>query len=91
MSRPGGSRRLGGPDGLAVEAEPGLYGIDARTMATIDAAVPPHAVVHLPPRQQPTSGLATAPQTGGTASRPTTGARTPTRRHRAVHRGWLSS
>ncbi|MFJ8732515.1 M16 family metallopeptidase [Streptomyces bauhiniae] len=53
LSWPDGGRRLVGADGLTVEVEPGLYGIDAHTMAALDAAVPPHAVVHLPPRQQP--------------------------------------
>ncbi|MER8030887.1 insulinase family protein [Streptomyces bauhiniae] len=77
LSWPDGGRRLVGTDGLTVEVEPGLYGIDAHTMAALDAAVPPHAVVHLPPRQQPQSaarrpeqaaagsGTAPAPRTWG--------------------------
>ncbi|MFF3410768.1 insulinase family protein [Streptomyces sp. NPDC002742] len=52
LSFPDGGRRLIGTDGLCVEVEPGAYGVDAHTMATIDAAVPPGAVVHLPPRQR---------------------------------------
>ncbi|MFI9393789.1 M16 family metallopeptidase [Streptomyces bauhiniae] len=70
LSWPDGGRRLVGADGLTVEVEPGLYGIDAHTMAALDAAVPPHAVVHLPPRQQP-QPAARRPETattgGGTA------------------------
>ncbi|MER5181761.1 insulinase family protein [Streptomyces sp. NPDC002896] len=53
LSWPDGGRQLVGSDGLAVQVEPGLYGIDAHTMATIDAAVHPAATVWLPPRQQP--------------------------------------
>ncbi|MCX4409322.1 insulinase family protein [Streptomyces sp. NBC_01764] len=63
LSWPDGGRRLIGTDGLSVEVEPGEYGIDAHTMATIDAAVHPSAVVHLPPRQQrqrPSAGAASA-------------------------------
>ncbi|MGY5059503.1 insulinase family protein [Streptomyces sp. 900105755] len=52
MSWPDGGRRLIGTDGLVIDLEPGLYRIDAHTMATIDAAVPPTAVVWLPPRRQ---------------------------------------
>ncbi|MFD4602093.1 hypothetical protein ACFWPQ_29200 [Streptomyces sp. NPDC058464] len=33
--------------------EPALYGVGAHTMAAVAAAVPPAAVVRLPPRQQP--------------------------------------
>jgi hypothetical protein len=68
-----GGRRLIGTDGLSVEVEPGEYGIDAHTMATIDAAVHPRAVVHLPPRQrqqqhrQP-EGAASAGQAGGSGA-----------------------
>jgi hypothetical protein len=53
LSWPDGGRRLIGTDGLTVEVEPELYGVDARTMAAIDAAVPAAAVVQLPPRQNP--------------------------------------
>ncbi|MFC8512611.1 hypothetical protein [Streptomyces sp. NPDC057257] len=52
LSRPDGGRRLIGADGLAVAVEPGLHGVDAHTMAALDAAVPPHAPVQLPPRQR---------------------------------------
>ncbi|MET8134006.1 insulinase family protein [Streptomyces sp. NPDC006290] len=52
LTWPDGGRRLIGTDGLCVEVEPGAYGIDAHTMATIDAAVPPGTVVRLPPRQR---------------------------------------
>ena len=76
LSWPDGGRRLIGTDGLAVDVEPGLYGVDAHTMATLDAAVPPHARVQLPPRQSapraeaPTApaardGAAPAKRTGG--------------------------
>ncbi|TGN73692.1 insulinase family protein [Streptomyces bauhiniae] len=67
LSWPDGGRRLVGTDGLTVEVEPGLYGIDAHTMAALDAAVPPHAVVHLPPRQQP-QPAARRPEPVATAS-----------------------
>ncbi|MEU9925271.1 insulinase family protein [Streptomyces griseoluteus] len=76
LSWPDGGRRLVGTDGLTVEVEPGLYGIDAHTMAALDAAVPLHAVVHLPPRQQP----AARPASSGTPQGSSPGARTPTRR-----------
>ncbi|MEV5785808.1 insulinase family protein [Streptomyces sp. NPDC052287] len=52
LNWPDGGRRLIGHDGLCVDVEPGLNGIDAHTMATIDAAVHPSAVVRLPPRQR---------------------------------------
>jgi hypothetical protein len=52
LSWPDGGRRLIGTDGICVDVEPALYGVDAHTMAVIDAAVPPSAVVRLPPRQQ---------------------------------------
>ncbi|MGV9787177.1 insulinase family protein [Streptomyces sp. NPDC003435] len=82
LSWPDGGRRLVGPDGLTVEVEPGLYGIDAHTMAALDAAVPPHAVVWLPPRQQPAARptATAAPQEGGHAQGSSSGGRTPTRR-----------
>ncbi|MGH1555891.1 hypothetical protein ACRAWF_40865 [Streptomyces sp. L7] len=37
LSWPDGGRRLIGTDGLAVSVEPGLYGVDAHTMAMLDA------------------------------------------------------
>lgn len=70
LSWPDGGRRLIGTDGLSVEVEPGEYGIDAHTMATIDAAVPPSAVVRLPPRQQrqrQSAGAASAGDARGSA------------------------
>jgi hypothetical protein len=70
LSWPDGGRRLIGTDGLSVEVEPGEYGIDAHTMATIDAAVHPSAVVHLPPRQQrqrQSAGAASAGDARGSA------------------------
>ncbi|MFG3198875.1 insulinase family protein [Streptomyces sp. NPDC048208] len=79
---PDGGRRLVGTDALCVDVDPGLYDIDAHTMATIDAAVPPHAVVWLPPRQQQAARPATAAASheGGTAQGSASGARTFTRR-----------
>lgn len=71
---PDGGRRLIGTDGLIVEVEPGLYDIDAHTLATIDAAVPPHALVWLPPRQQPPKKPVSS------AAPEAAGARTPARR-----------
>ncbi|MGW0575446.1 insulinase family protein [Streptomyces sp. NPDC002920] len=52
LSWPDGGRRLIGHDGMVVDVEPGLYGIDAHLMAAVDVAVPPAAVIRLPPRQQ---------------------------------------
>ncbi|MFE4701206.1 insulinase family protein [Streptomyces sp. NPDC056738] len=52
LSFPDGGRRLIGTDGICVEVEPGDYGVDAHTMATIDAAVPAGTAVQLPPRQR---------------------------------------
>ncbi|MEU4087924.1 insulinase family protein [Streptomyces aureus] len=52
LSFPDGGRRLIGTDGICVEVEPGEYGIDAHTMATIDAALPAGTAVQLPPRQR---------------------------------------
>ncbi|MEV6022668.1 insulinase family protein [Streptomyces sp. NPDC052036] len=77
LSWPDGGRRLVGTDALVIEVEPGLYGVDAHTMATVDAAVPPNAVVSLPPRQErPAPRTAPAPGTDtGTSGRPA-----PTRR-----------
>jgi predicted Zn-dependent peptidase len=79
LSWPDGGRRLIGTDGLIVDVEPGLYGVDAHTMAALDAAVPPAAVVWLPPRQQPPKPQAAAAPAasgdGGTPGRPA-----PTRR-----------
>jgi predicted Zn-dependent peptidase len=49
---PDGGRRLIGTDGITVDVEPGAYGVDAHTMAALEAAVPPHARVQLPPRQR---------------------------------------
>ncbi|MET7484296.1 insulinase family protein [Streptomyces sp. NPDC005538] len=78
LSWPDGGRRLIGTDGLAVAVEPGLYGVDAHTMATLDAAVPPHARVELPPRQSaPRADAPTAPVAqGGPAPARRTGAQT---------------
>ncbi|MGV9244578.1 insulinase family protein [Streptomyces sp. NPDC003710] len=82
LSWPDGGRRLVGTDGLVIEVEPGLYGVDAHTMAALDAAVPHHAVVWLPPRQQrPAPREAAAPggeaETGaGTSARPAPARRT---------------
>jgi len=64
LNWPDGGRRLIGHDGLSLEVEPGLYGIDAHTMATIDAAVHPSATVRLPPRQrqpQPEADVTSSP------------------------------
>jgi hypothetical protein len=76
LSWPDGGRRLIGTDGLIVDVEPGLYGIDAHTMAAVDAAVPQAAVVWLPPRQQrPEPRPAAAPEQDG-ERRPATTRRT---------------
>ncbi|MGR6970881.1 insulinase family protein [Streptomyces cynarae] len=69
LSWPDGGRQLIGTDGLVVEVEPGLYGVDAHTMAAVDAAVPQSAVVWLPPRQQqPKPRPAAAAQGNGATS-----------------------
>ncbi|MFF4212547.1 insulinase family protein [Streptomyces sp. NPDC001796] len=69
LSWPDGGRQLIGTDGLVVEVEPGLYGVDAHTMAAVDAAVPQSAVVWLPPRQQqPKARPAAASQGNGETS-----------------------
>ncbi|MFL5994651.1 MAG: M16 family metallopeptidase [Streptomyces sp.] len=66
LSWPDGGRRLIGTDGLAVAVEPGLHGVDAHTMAALDAAVPPHARVQLPPRQRvPSAQVAEAAEAHG--------------------------
>ncbi|MET7473405.1 insulinase family protein [Streptomyces sp. NPDC005648] len=52
LSWPDGGRRFIGTDGITVDVEPGAYGVDAHTMASIDVAVPPEAVIRLPPRPQ---------------------------------------
>jgi hypothetical protein len=66
-----------------VDVEPGLYGIDPQTMATIDAAVHPSATVWLPPRQNrprpATDRKAGAPPTTG-ATTGGQGKNPPTRR-----------
>lgn len=38
-------------DGLCVQVEPELYGVDSQAIAAIDAVVHPSSVVWLPPRQ----------------------------------------
>ncbi|WP_328789136.1 MULTISPECIES: M16 family metallopeptidase [unclassified Streptomyces] len=47
---PDGARHLIGDDGFALTIEPTLYRIGAAELARIDAAVPPSAVVPMPPR-----------------------------------------
>jgi hypothetical protein len=78
LSWPDGGRRLIGTDGLAVAVEPGLYGVDAHTMAALDAAVPPHARVQLPPRQRAPRAEAPVPAAtqGGAAPVRRTGGQT---------------
>ncbi|MGI5139517.1 MULTISPECIES: insulinase family protein [unclassified Streptomyces] len=81
LSWPDGGRRLVGTDGIVVDVEPGLYGVDAHTMAAIDAAVPQTAVVWLPPRQQPPQSEAVVMlgENGGTGTG-TSARPAPTRR-----------
>ncbi|MFB7779285.1 hypothetical protein [Streptomyces bauhiniae] len=76
-SRPDGGRRLIGADGLTVDVEPAVYGVEPSAMAVIDAAVPPDAVVTLPQRRHPPR-LDSAPAPGAASARrtaafPTTG------------------
>ncbi|GKQ34310.1 pitrilysin family protein [Streptomyces sp. A012304] len=50
-ARPDGGRALTGHDGFSVTVEPTLYkGITPERIAALDAAVPAHAVVRMPPR-----------------------------------------
>lgn len=74
---PDGGRRLIGRDGTSVAVEPGLYGVDPATMATIDAAVHPSAAVRLEPRRVPSPGDP-SPAAAGSPGR--AGGRRPTRR-----------
>ncbi|GAA3374512.1 hypothetical protein GCM10020367_38670 [Streptomyces sannanensis] len=50
LAYPDGGRRLTGHDGFTVGIEPTLYRLDPGALATVDAVVPPHAVVPMPPR-----------------------------------------
>lgn len=86
LNWPDGGRRLIGHDGLCVDVEPGLNGIDAHTMATIDAAVHPSAVVRLPPRQrQPRPEAGGGEGTGSSAkAAPATAYRRPDRAARRL-------
>ncbi|MYQ47555.1 insulinase family protein, partial [Streptomyces sp. SID4985] len=73
LAWPDGGRRLIGTDGMVVEVEPTLHGVDPATMAGIDAAVPRAAVVVLPPRQQvprPESPATPAAAGSGGSGRP---------------------
>ncbi|MFD8261014.1 hypothetical protein ACFV19_19250 [Streptomyces griseoluteus] len=72
LSRPDGGRRLIGGDGRTVDVEPAVYGVEPSAMAVIDAAVPPVAVVPLPPRRQPPR-MGRAPTSGATSTRPAAG------------------
>ncbi|MFF3845217.1 M16 family metallopeptidase [Streptomyces sp. NPDC002328] len=50
-ARPDGGRVLTGHDGFSVTVEPTLYkGVTPERLAALDAAVPPQAVVRMPPR-----------------------------------------
>ncbi|MEU6773352.1 insulinase family protein [Streptomyces sp. NPDC046759] len=71
LNWPDGARRLIGTDGISVDLEPGLYGVDTHTLAVVDAAVPPAAVVRLPPRQnRPRPETAAAAPAGRDVSSP---------------------
>ncbi|GGX04444.1 insulinase family protein [Streptomyces chryseus] len=50
LAYPDGGRHLIGNDGFSLSVEPTLYRMDAADLARIDAGVPPHAVVPMPPR-----------------------------------------
>ncbi|WP_431678503.1 insulinase family protein [Kitasatospora sp. KL5] len=68
LAWPDGGRRLIGTDGISVEVEPGCHAVDAHTLATIDAAVPPQAYVRMPPRAaQARPSQAGAPRPGAAA------------------------
>ncbi|MFF4643870.1 M16 family metallopeptidase [Streptomyces sp. NPDC001389] len=47
---PDGARHLVGHDGFSITVEPTLFGITAAELASVDAGVPPAAVVRMPPR-----------------------------------------
>ncbi|OAH14152.1 hypothetical protein [Streptomyces jeddahensis] len=91
LSWPDGARQLIGSDGLAVQVEPGLYGIDAHTMATIDAAVDPAATVWLPPRQKQPRADEGAAAAAGEAGPARSAQPAPVRRTGPRRQGWSSS
>jgi hypothetical protein len=64
LNWPDGGRRLIGTDGIVIDVEPGLYGVDVPTMAAVDAAVSPAAVVRLPPRHLPPKAQSAVTQAG---------------------------
>ncbi|GAA2250871.1 hypothetical protein GCM10010430_37220 [Kitasatospora cystarginea] len=52
LNWPDGGRRLIGTDGITIQLEPGCFDVDVQSLAMVDAAVPAHALVRMPPRQQ---------------------------------------
>ncbi|GAA1099111.1 insulinase family protein [Kitasatospora arboriphila] len=67
LAWPDGGRRLIGTDGICVEVEPGCFAVDAHTLAGIDAAVPYHAYVRMPPRTAPARPSRSGPAGGSGA------------------------
>ncbi|MDQ0794511.1 pitrilysin family protein [Streptomyces sp. B1I3] len=69
LVHPDGGRHLTGLDGFQIRVEPTLYkGLTPARTAVIDAAVPPAAVIRMPPRDpdripRPDSGSGTRPAT----------------------------
>ncbi|MFD9128783.1 insulinase family protein [Kitasatospora sp. NPDC059571] len=68
LAWPDGGRRLIGTDGICVQIDPGCFQLDGRVLAAVDAAVPPPAVVWMPPRSAPAEGR---PGPSGRAARRT--------------------
>jgi predicted Zn-dependent peptidase len=63
LAWPDGSRRLIGTDGITLQLEPDCYQVDAQALAMIDAAVPPGALVRMPPRSKRPSTAAMRQET----------------------------
>ncbi|MDH6125189.1 insulinase family protein [Kitasatospora sp. GP82] len=71
LSWPDGGRRLIGADGITVALEPEDFEVDAHTLATVDSAVPPQAVVRMPPRApRPPRPSAPAPKPAAAPAEP---------------------
>ncbi|MER5731353.1 insulinase family protein [Streptomyces sp. NPDC002138] len=74
-SYPDGARYLVGHDGFSLTVEPTLYGITSAQLAPLDAAVPPAAVVTMPPRDPSRIPRPETAPAAARSSRPAPGAR----------------
>lgn len=81
LTWPDGGRRLVGTDGICVQIDPGCFAVDTHTLAGVDAAVPPQAVVRMPARPAPSGGPGRAARTAAAAP---AGAGRPGPVHRVV-------